>query len=69
MPYTINESKSYPHPPEALYQAAKGAIEGLEGQLQGENPESHSVTARFDKKILGRVLGVRTLLEVQIEAG
>ncbi len=68
MPYTIKESKSYPHPPEVLLQAAKGAIEGLEGQVQNEDPQSHALTAFFDKKILGRVLGERTQLQVRIEA-
>ena len=66
MPYTINEKKSYTANSDTLYQATLGAIAGLEGKVEQEDTSAHSVQAKFDKKIHGKVLGDRTRMHVQI---
>lgn len=66
MPYTINEKKSYAATPEAVYEAALGAVGGLEGKIEQEDAGAHTLQAKFDKKIHGQVLGDRTRMQVQI---
>ena len=64
MPYTIREERSYEKPADTLRQAALGAVSGLEGTVLKQN-ESH-IEAKFDKKILGKVLGERTQIELEL---
>ncbi len=64
--FTIHDEKQYPSNAEAVYQAALGAIEGLEGKIVKQDPAAGIVEARFDKKILGKVLGDRTQMNVTI---
>ncbi|MCW1968106.1 MAG: hypothetical protein KIH69_008310 [Anaerolineae bacterium] len=52
----------------AVYQAALGAISGLEGKLTRQDVDKGVIEAKFDKKILGRVLGDRTQLQVTLLA-
>ena len=66
MPYTINESKSYSHSLTAVYTAVLGAVTGLEGKILKQNETR--VEAKFDKKILGKVLGDRTQIEIDLSA-
>lgn len=67
MPYTIKKTQTYESHPEAVFQAALGAVEGLEGKVEEQNDDAGTVQARFDKKIHGKVLGDRTRLHVQID--
>ena len=69
MSYTINEQKKYPHAGAAIYQAALGAVAGLEGQVLNQDENTGHVEARFDKKIHGRVLGDRTEMKIEIKSG
>jgi len=64
--FTIHDEKQYPANSEAVYQAALGAIEGLQGKILKQDPSVGSVEVRFDKKILGKVLGDRTQMNVTI---
>ncbi|MCA9943623.1 MAG: hypothetical protein KC449_09095 [Anaerolineales bacterium] len=64
--FTIHDEKQYPAGSEAVYQAALGAVEGLEGKILNQNPTAGTVEARFDKKILGKVLGDRTHMNITI---
>ncbi len=66
MSFTIHEEKQYPSSSEAVFQAVLGAIEGLEGKILKQDPAAGTVEARFDKKILGKVLGDRTEMKVNI---
>lgn len=59
-PFTVNDSKEYARPQTAVFQAAIGAINGLEGKLTVQDSASGQLEAKFDKKILGKVLGDRT---------
>lgn len=68
MSFTINDEKQYAADVQAVYQAALGAIAGLEGKVLNQDPSAGVVEARFDKKILGKVLGDRTQMTVTISA-
>ncbi len=64
MSYDITEQRSYDQEPEVVLQAALGAISGLEGKVIKQ--ENNRVEAKFDKKILGKVLGDRTQIEIDL---
>lgn len=70
MSFTIHDEKQYSQNKEAVYKAALGAVEGLGGKFQNQDASAGTMAVRFDKKILGKVLGDRTHLNVAIsEAG
>lgn len=64
----VQETKTYSASPDAVYQAAIGAVTGLGGKLAAQDSVARTLTIKFDKKILGRVLGDRTHLSVLIAA-
>jgi hypothetical protein len=66
MPYTIKETKSYPHDRAAVFQAAIGAVGGLQGKVLSEDLDAGVIDAWFDKKIHGKVLGDRTQMKVEV---
>ena len=68
MSLTIKETKSYLHDPETVYVAAKGAVQGLEGTILEDHPSDYKVVAKFPKTILGKVLGDRAWMQVEISA-
>ncbi|MBK8902756.1 MAG: hypothetical protein IPM53_16320 [Anaerolineaceae bacterium] len=68
MSFTVNDEKQYPADAQAVYQAALAAIAGLEGKVLSQDVSAGVVEARFDKKILGKVLGDRTQMKVTISA-
>ena len=68
MPYTLHEEKVYPYTPEALTKAILGAIDGLEGKVLKHEPGSGRIEAKFNKTILGNVLGDRTQIELDLTA-
>lgn len=69
MSYTINEEKTYAFPTETIYQAAIGAIAGLEGKIIQAESSEQLVVAKFHKTVLGKVLGDRTQLTLQLLTG
>lgn len=66
MPYTVNESKQYDQPAAAVYQAALGAVGGLEGKFLKQDDAGMQFSARFHKTILGKTLGDRTEFRVKV---
>lgn len=69
MKYTVREEKAYEAAPEAIYEAALGAVEGLQGKVVAQDAEAKSIEAQFDKKIHGKVLGDRTRMELKVQGG
>ncbi len=65
--YTITEEKRYPQPMSSVFEAALGAVGGLEGKVLKQDTAGGRIEAQFDKKIHGKVLGDRTQLIVQIK--
>jgi len=68
MPYTLIEEKTYPVSSEKLTQAVLGAIDGLEGSILKHEPENGRIEAKFNKTILGKVLGDRSQIEIDLVA-
>lgn len=66
MSFTVEDEKKYPVSSSVAFQAALGAVEGLGGKILKQNAEAGTVEVRFDKKILGKVLGDRTQMMVKI---
>lgn len=62
MSYTINEQRQYTASVDASHAAALKAVAGLEGKILKQ--DSTTITAKFHKTILGKVLGDRTQLTV-----
>ncbi len=68
MPFTVKETRTYPHPTDATYQAALKAIAGLQGKVLAEDPAAGTVKGQFDKTIHGKVLGDRSQMIVSVSA-
>ncbi len=68
MSYTINEEKSYAQDTSAVFAAAQGAVDGLQGKVLKESAAEGTLEIQFDKKIHGKVLGDRTKFHVQVKA-
>jgi len=64
--YDITEERSYDSDQGAVFQAALGAIGGLEGKVLKQDAAAGLIEAKFDKKILGKVLGDRTQFEIHV---
>ncbi len=68
MAYTIREAKVYSHPVYKVHQAVHGAIEVLEAKIILQDETKGRLDVQFNKTILGKVLGERTQLEIQVNA-
>jgi len=68
MSFTITESKSYNHPLNDVLKAAITAVNGLEGKVKSQDETNKRLNVLFDKKILGKVLGDRTQMEIKLES-
>lgn len=66
MALNVKTSKTYDAPTAAVFQAAVGAIGGLEGKVVRQDSARGQIEATFDKKILGKVLGDRTHIAVGV---
>jgi hypothetical protein len=66
MTLEVKEERKYNLSSMAVYEAAQKAIAGLEGRVLKEQQGNGELEAVFDKKILGKVLGERTHLDVKI---
>ena len=66
MPFEINQEKKFDQPAAKVYESVQKAISGLEGQVTKQDATSGAVEAKFDKTILGQVLGDRTFLSVKV---
>lgn len=64
MSFEVNDSKTYNQSIEAVQTAALGAVAGLEGKILKQS--DNRIEAKFDKKILGKVLGDRTQIEIDL---
>ena len=67
--YTIQESKTYAQAADAVFAAAVGAVDGLQGKVKQQDGGAGTLEATFDKKIHGKVLGDRTEFKVVVSAG
>jgi hypothetical protein len=68
MAFEINESLKLENPVESVFEAALGAIEGLEGKVESQDAAAGAITVFFNKRILGQTLGDRTRMIVSMAA-
>lgn len=66
MSLNVKTAKTYDAPVSAVFQAALGAIGGLEGKVVRQDSAKGQIEATFDKKILGKTLGDRSHIDVGI---
>ena len=66
MPYEIQQEKSYEKAASAVFDAALKAVAGLEGKVLKQDPSNGELEAKYDKKILGKVLGDRTQMTARV---
>lgn len=66
MSLIVDETKTYAHAIDDVYTAALGAVEGLEGKVVEKDREHYRFVATFHKKILGKVVGDRSHIEVTL---
>lgn len=62
MPYDIHQEKTYTQAQAAVFTACLKAVQKLGGKVLSQKPEEYKVEVKFDKTILGKVLGDRTNL-------
>ena len=68
MPYDIHQEKEYAKEARSVYDAALKAVEKLGGKLLSSSPDDFRLEVKFDKTILGQVLGERTQLTCTVRA-
>ena len=67
MPYEIHQEKSYVQETNRVYQAALKSVEKLGGKFISSSPNDFTFEVKFNKTILGKVLGDRTNLTCVIQ--
>jgi len=68
MPYEIHQEKVYTQPQAEVFTASLKAVQKLGGKVLSQKPEEFRIEVKFDKTILGRVLGDRTNLVCSVRA-
>ena len=64
MPYEKNASWQFDYPFDKVYDAACLSIKPMGGKILKNDPSNKVLQAQMDKKLYGRVLGDRSMLEV-----
>ena len=62
MPYDVHQEKAYSQDARTVYGAALKSVEKLNGKILSSSPTDLRFEVKFDKTILGTVLGDRTQL-------
>ena len=68
MPFEVHQEKTYPQERGKVYDAAKKSVEKLKGQMVKSKPEDFQFEVKFDKTLLGKVLGDRTQMTCIVQA-
>lgn len=68
MPYEIHQEKSYSQAPGDVHTACLKAVQKLSGKVLSHKPEEFKIEVKFDKTLLGKVLGDRTNLTCIVQA-
>ena len=68
MPYDVHQEKSYTQDRGTVYSAALKSVEKLKGQILKSKPDEFRFEVKFDKTLLGKVLGDRTQMTCVIQA-
>jgi hypothetical protein len=68
MPFEVHQEKTYTQECSKVYDAAKKSVEKLKGQMLKSKPDVFQFEVKFDKTILGKVLGDRTQMTCVVQA-
>jgi len=68
MPFEVHQEKSYSQERSKVYDAAMKSVETLKGKILSSKPEDFQFEVKFDKTLLGKVLGDRTQMTCVIQA-
>lgn len=68
MPYDIHQEKNYAQERSVVHAAALKSLEKLKGQLGKAKPDEFQFEVKFDKTLLGKVLGDRTQMTCSVQA-
>ena len=68
MPFDVHQEKTYSQERSRVYDAAKRSVEKLKGQVLKSKPEEFQLEVKFDKTLLGKVLGDRTQMTCVVQA-
>jgi len=68
MPYDVHQEKAYSQDARTVYDAALKSVEKLNGKILSSKPDDLRFEVKFDKTILGTVLGDRTQLTCAVHA-
>ena len=67
MPLEQHQEKSYSQDCSKVYDAALKSVEKLKGQILKSKPDEFRFEVKFDKTLLGKVLGERTNLTCTVQ--
>jgi hypothetical protein len=67
MPYDIHQEKNYSQAQSQVHAAALKSVEKLKGQILKSKPENFQFEVKFDKTLLGKVLGDRTQMTCVVQ--
>jgi hypothetical protein len=68
MPYDVHQEKNYSEERSKVYDAALKSVEKLKGQVLKSKPAEFQFEVKFDKTLLGKVLGDRTQMTCVVQA-
>jgi len=68
MAYDVHQEKNYSQDQGKVYDAAKKSVEKLKGQILKSKPDEFQFEVKFDKTLLGKVLGDRTQMTCVVQA-
>ena len=67
MPYDVHQEKNYIQERGTVYNAALKSVEKLKGQMLKSKSENFQFEVKFDKTVLGKVLGDRTQMTCVVQ--
>jgi len=68
MPFEVHQEKNYSQEQGKVYDAAMKSVETLKGKLISSKPADFRFEVKFDKALLGKVLGDRTQMTFIVQA-
>lgn len=67
MPFEVHQEKEYLQVPSIVFDAGLKSIKKLDGKIIANKTEELTVEVKFDKTLLGKVLGDRTQMTVAVQ--
>lgn len=68
MPFEVHQEKDYTQDRSKVYDAAMKSVETLKGKVLSSKPEDFQFEVKFEKTLLGKVLGDRTQMTCVVQA-